>query len=131
MKHCPCFQKKIYQNCCQPFHLGATPNSAIDLMRSRFSAYALCIDSYIIDTTHSLSKHQDEKKKRWKNSIIQFCNQTTFYNLQVQEHQIFPDKETVTFKAFLMQDHNDVSFIEKSTFIKEDGKLKYLEGIFL
>ncbi len=40
--NCPCGSGNSYEDCCQPFHTGAQiPETAEQLMRSRYSAYAL------------------------------------------------------------------------------------------
>ena len=48
---CPCGQGN-YQHCCQPLHVGqANAESASQLMRSRYSAFALQQNDYIVQTT--------------------------------------------------------------------------------
>ena len=48
---CPCGQGN-YQHCCQPLHVGqAHAESASQLMRSRYSAFALQQNVYIVQTT--------------------------------------------------------------------------------
>ena len=48
---CPCGQGD-YQHCCQPLHVGqAHAESASQLMRSRYSAFALQQIDYIVQTT--------------------------------------------------------------------------------
>lgn len=48
---CPCGQSD-YQHCCQPLHVGqAHAESASQLMRSRYSAFALQQIDYIVQTT--------------------------------------------------------------------------------
>ena len=49
---CPCNSGKKYSNCCKTLHDGVFPESALSLMRSRYSAYALQKSEYIIHTTH-------------------------------------------------------------------------------
>ena len=48
---CPCGQGN-YQHCCQPLHVGqAHAETASQLMRSRYSAFALQQIDYIVQTT--------------------------------------------------------------------------------
>lgn len=48
---CPCGQGD-YQHCCQPLHVGqAHAETASQLMRSRYSAFALQQIDYIVQTT--------------------------------------------------------------------------------
>ena len=49
---CPCCSGKS-AICCQKYHKGLTPENALVLMRSRYSAYALGVGDYLIETTLS------------------------------------------------------------------------------
>lgn len=57
---CPCKSRNSYATCCMPFHYGrAKPESAEQLMRSRYSAYFFRLIDYLIDTTHPGSREPD------------------------------------------------------------------------
>jgi|SRR5690606_25521165 len=50
---CPCKSLLNYGVCCRPFHLGkAKPQTAEQLMRSRYSAYFFRLVDYLVETTH-------------------------------------------------------------------------------
>lgn len=50
---CPCGKDEIFSNCCEPFLLGDTfPDTAEQLMRSRYSAYATFNLDYVKNTWH-------------------------------------------------------------------------------
>ena len=50
---CPCKSRARYAGCCMPFHYGrAKPETAEQLMRSRYSAYFFRLIDYLVDTTH-------------------------------------------------------------------------------
>lgn len=50
---CPCKSRLSYAECCLPFHHGkAKPETAEQLMRSRYSAYFFRLVSYLVGTTH-------------------------------------------------------------------------------
>lgn len=49
---CPCESGKSYQTCCQPYHLGTLAPTAELLMRSRYSAYVLKLEPYLLNTWH-------------------------------------------------------------------------------
>ncbi len=50
---CPCKSKLTYGTCCRPYHKGkAKPNTAEQLMRSRYSAYFFRDVDYLVETTH-------------------------------------------------------------------------------
>lgn len=91
-------------------------------MRSRYSAYALGLVDYIVQTTHSKSRPAD--LAAWKEEIQAFCQQTDFVGLEIEEAV----GNEVTFYARLKRGAIDVSFREKSTFVEEDGRLTYVEG---
>lgn len=52
MNNCPCGSGLVYNTCCQPLHEGAAADSPEALMRSRFSAFSLNLESYLIDSWH-------------------------------------------------------------------------------
>lgn len=120
---CPCGTGKEYGACCKPFHQGGLPRSALELMRSRYSAYALNLPEYIIATTHPENPQDNDLKK-----IAEFCTHTTFKKLEIIDFQEKGDVATVTFVAHLAQDGKDFSLSERSTFEKVDGKWLYLNG---
>ena len=47
---CPCGSNQTYQSCCGTFHAGAKPETAEQLMRSRYSAYVAGKIPYIGET---------------------------------------------------------------------------------
>jgi len=49
---CPCSSGLPYAECCGPLHSGEAAATALDLMRSRFSAYALALPDYLLSTWH-------------------------------------------------------------------------------
>lgn len=49
---CPCGSGKTYVACCGPLHGGSAAASAEALMRSRYSAYVLALEDYLLATWH-------------------------------------------------------------------------------
>jgi SEC-C motif domain protein len=50
---CPCKSRETYAACCLPFHHGnVKPDTAEQLMRSRYSAYFFRLVDYLVSTTH-------------------------------------------------------------------------------
>lgn len=125
---CPCHSGKQYEVCCQPFHLGKKPDTAQQLMRSRFAAYALCMPDYIIHTTHPANPQFCHDAKEWVQKISEFSLCTEFKGLEILAFQESGRFATVTFVAHLIQDKKDASFTEKSTFEKVKGKWLYRNG---
>jgi len=125
---CPCKSGNTYANCCRPFHQGELPDTALKLMRSRYSAYALCLPAYIIHTTHPENPQFSHDTARWSQKISEFCLSTEFNDLEILDFLEKPPLATVTFVAHLTQDKRDVSFTEKSYFEKIKGKWLYRSG---
>ncbi|WP_020182232.1 YchJ family protein [Methylotenera sp. 1P/1] len=53
---CPCGSAKAYASCCQPLHHGQAAKSAEALMRSRYAAYVLHLENYLLATWHSSTR---------------------------------------------------------------------------
>ncbi len=128
---CPCGSLKKYKKCCKVFHDGTLPVSALELMKSRFSAFATHKSQYIISTTHSDNQDFTSDINSWISSINQFCENTHFEKLEIVDFQDGDTESFVTFKATLFQSNQDVSFIEKSRFLKENKKWLYVDGEFI
>ena len=132
MKLCPCGSHLEYQKCCGPYHQGIPVKSALSLMRSRYSAYALKLADYIIDTTHPENPGYDTDRVDWEHRILEFCEKTDFLQLEVLDFKEEDnDTASVSFVAYLNQKGNDVTFTEKSYFKKREGKWFYKEGRLL
>lgn len=125
---CPCCSGKTYEQCCKPFHTGLAAENAVQLMRSRFSAYVLNLPDYIIATTHPGSPHYSNNKFSWKRSISQFSKNSSFHQLEVLDHKERDTVATVTFTAHLTQNGEDGTFTENSFFEKLNGRWYYREG---
>ncbi|MDP3677638.1 MAG: YchJ family metal-binding protein [Methylotenera sp.] len=52
LEHCPCESGKPYAACCEPYHQGVPAPTAEALMRSRYTAYVLGLESYLLTTWH-------------------------------------------------------------------------------
>lgn len=74
---CACGSDKQYGKCCRRFHAAqASPQGAEELLRSRYSAYAYRLPSYIMNTTHPNMAELDRRK--WKREILDFCLEYRF-----------------------------------------------------
>lgn len=125
---CPCCSGKSYDECCKLFHEGAMPENALQLMRSRYSAYVLNLPDYIVATTHPANPHYSENKFSWKRSISQFSRNSSFEKLEILDFKENKTEATVTFTAHLSQGNRDATFTEKSYFEKKDNQWLYLDG---
>ncbi|MDR3623655.1 MAG: YchJ family metal-binding protein [Chlamydiales bacterium] len=125
---CPCRSGNTYVNCCKPFHQGQLLHTALELMRSRYSAYALHMPEYIIHTTHSTGPQFHPDLTQWSQKISKFCLNTEFKNLEILHFEEKGSCATVTFTAHLIQNQKDASFTEKSYFKKIEGKWLYYDA---
>lgn len=125
---CPCTSGKLYEECCKPYHEGKLPDTPVQLMRSRFSAYALNLADYIIKTTHPASSQYGLDLEQWKQGIEGFSEQTEFKKLEILDHKDFEGFSTVTFVATIFQNGEDSSFTERSFFENIGGRWLYRHG---
>lgn len=128
---CPCGSGNKYKKCCQPFHKGKLPKTALELMKSRYSAFSLLNAKYIINTTHPDNPDYTIDTQKWIKDIQKFVTSCEFINLEIIEFTSFENKAFVTFKAIIFCNNEDCSFTEKSEFIKKNDKWFYLSGVFL
>ncbi len=125
---CMCCSGRPYAECCKPFHEGALPETALQLMRSRYRAYALDLPGvYIIKTTHPANPQYTKDTASWKQSISHFSKCSTFNRLVIHDFQT----ATVTFTAYITQGGHEATFTEKSTFEKEGEMWLYRSGEIL
>ena len=130
--NCPCGSLIKYKKCCKPFHEDIkTPINALELMKSRYCAYAIEKSEYIISTTHQKNRDFNTDTKVLNNDILDFSKNTKFEKLEILEFIDGQTESFVTFKANITQNKQDVSFIEKSRFVKENGKWQYIDGEFI
>ena len=123
---CLCGSKIKYKKCCQVYHKGAKPKTALLLMKSRYVAYALGESGYIVKTTHPNNPDYTTNIKVWKESIDEFSNNTDFLGLEILEFTDGEEEAFVTFKAKL----SSGEMIEKSRFLKHDSIWLYESGLF-
>ena len=122
---CPCGSHQKYKKCCLIYHKGANPKTALLLMKSRYSAYAVGDSAYIIKTTHPNNSDYTDDIKNWRESIELFCKDTEFLGLEIMEFIDGDDEAFVTFKAKL----SSGDMIEKSWFLKVEGRWVYYKLI--
>lgn len=125
---CRCCSEMPYEHCCEPFHKGMPPQNALQLMRSRYSAYALNFPDYIIATTHPASPQYSDNRFSWKRSISQFSRNTTFDKLEILDFNENSSLATVTFTAYMTQGGQDATLTERSYFEKIGDRWMYLNG---
>ncbi len=121
MKNCYCCSNKTYENCCEPFILGnKNPENCLQLMRSRYSAYATQKADYLIATTDI-----SERKNYSKIEILDWAKSNYWQKLEI----ISFSEYTVEFKAYYLNSDNIQQIHhELSNFKIEDGSWFYVDG---
>ena len=130
MQPCPCNPEASYKNCCYPLHARERKaETPLELMKSRFSAYAMELPDYIMQTTHPKNSYYLSDKAKWKKLIDESYGGVLFKKLEILEHTHNNVEGYVTFKATLEKLGQDISFQERSRFIFENSNWFYLDGL--
>jgi len=59
-RECPCGSGRAYASCCAPLHHGEREaETAVELMRSRYAAYAVGDEAYLLRTWHPRTRPAD------------------------------------------------------------------------
>jgi SEC-C motif-containing protein len=123
MKTCYCNSDKPFENCCEPFLNKLTfPETPEQLMRSRYTAYALHNADYLIATTHI-----SERKYYSKSEILQWSKSNSWLKLEVVDAH----DAIVEFKAYYLDEKLQANVHhERSTFKQENAVWFYVDGEF-
>ena len=99
-------------------------------MRSRYTAYAMGLVDYVMDTTAAGSPHRVSDRAAWAADLLPFCEQTRFAGLSIVEAPAPQgDEAFVTFRAELYAGGRDASFTERSRFVREGERWMYDQGV--
>lgn len=121
---CPCGGEH-YQTCCQPLHLGlTTAETAEQLMRSRYSAFAKHEIAYLVQTT-ALGQQKDLDVA----AIRQWAEANEWQKLEIVQHQPKVDKThaLVEFKAYYHDGQQAQIHHEQSYFIRHEQRWYFLD----
>lgn len=121
---CLCGSGIEYAQCCGPFHSGAKkPATALALMRSRFTAYALHNADYLVATWDATVRPES----------IYFAKETVAWQrLEIGKTKKGGSKDAkgvVEFKAYYLQDGEEYVMTEISQFTQRAGGWFYLDGL--
>lgn len=116
---CYCGSEQSYKNCCGKFiNRSQFPNSPEQLMRSRYTAYLLKDESYLLETWHKSTRPESLELKE---------DSTQWKKLKI----ISASGNNIHFVAYFMQDSLNKEKIyaltEESRFVKENHWF-YLDG---
>ena len=123
---CFCGSHKNFSSCCQPFiEQKKTPKTPEQLMRSRFSAYAVGNGQYIYDTYAKSSQLSQSVK-----DINDWSKACTWIALQIysinNNNVIISEsaEQYIEFSAFYIEDNILYELRENSRFVLENIKLE-------
>ncbi len=119
---CPCGSGKLFENCCAPFLRGERPApGAESLMRSRYCAYVMEDEAYLLATWHPRTRPTSldltrEPRPKW-------------LGLAVKSKAVLDaDHARVEFVARYRVAGRGVRLHERSRFVKQQGRWLYVDG---
>jgi SEC-C motif-containing protein len=125
---CPCQSNNHYDQCCGKFHNGEPTQNAEQLMRSRYSAYALELADYVLATWHPSTRpaalnFNDQPKQKWLGLQIKRFEQ------QDENHAIVEFIARYSINGRASRLHETSRFVRELT---KDGLLQwfYVDGSF-
>ncbi len=125
---CRCHSGRKAKGCCLPVLAGAAAETPEALMRSRYTAYAAGDIAYVMHTTDATGPRGRADTQAWAAEVRQFSESVRFEGLEVRAASASGDTGEVTFFATLSQAGADVSFGERSRFVRREGRWLYVDG---
>lgn len=113
---CPCGSGKALSRCCAPLISGVEKaSSAESLMRSRYSAYVLANERYLLDSWHVSTRPES----------LNLADDVKWLRLKI----INSSKNKVEFVATYRSQGKAYKMHENSRFVYEDGNWFYVDGV--
>lgn len=125
---CRCASGRKAKGCCLPVLAGTPATTPEALMRSRYTAYAIGDIAYVMRTTDPTGPTAGVDAKTWAAELRQFSESVSFDGLEVRATSASAAIGEVTFFATLSHAGADVSFGERSRFVRRDGQWLYVDG---
>jgi SEC-C motif domain protein len=121
LRACPCGAPD-YAACCGRYHAGAIADSAVQLMRSRYSAFVLRDEAYL-----RASWHPDTRPA---GAVLEDGERVKWLGLEVLAEATDGNRATVEFVARYKLGGRARRLHEISRFVQVDGRWLYLDGGF-
>ena len=116
---CPCGSGIDYQQCCGRWHAGESASTAEQLMRSRYTAFVIRNESYLLATWHHSTRP----------SQIDFELTQKWLGLKIVATHTDGDLATVEFIArYRLGGASAARQHEVSRFVREQGRWFYVDG---
>ena len=124
-RRCPCGTGLPYAECCGPLHDGTTAAATAEqLMRSRYSAFAVADPAYLLATWHPSTRPRTlalDDDVRWTGLDV----------LTTTGGSMLESDGTVEFRAHSVRGGRAGAQHENSRFVREGGRWFYLDGVAL
>jgi len=118
---CACGNGQPYADCCGRYHGGTAAPSAEALMRSRYTAYVMDLEDYLLASWHPSTRPASLDLKT--------IPRPQWVNLQVISHRQQDDKHaTVEFVARYKLNGRAFRMHEISRFLQDEGRWFYVDG---
>lgn len=120
-QRCPCGSGDVFGSCCGPVIASGIAPTAVRLMRSRFTAFAIGDAAHLLRTWHPSTRPASlelDDDIRWLRLDI----------LDVVRGGPFDVDGIVEFEAFHREDGERRSLRERSRFVREDRAWSYVDG---
>jgi len=118
---CPCGAAD-YAACCGRYHADAAAPDAATLMRSRYSAYVLKLEAYLLATWHPSTR---------PTPLDLAVDNAKWLGLELKKHTPeSADSATVEFVARYKVGGRAYRMHEISRFVREEGRWFYVDGTF-
>lgn len=119
---CPCGSGKPYAACCGAIHDGRRPAATAEkLMRSRYSAFALGLTDYLVQTWHPSTRPPTvdlDPTMEWTGLVVEATTGGSAWE----------DDGTVRFAASWRRGRHEGKLRETSRFALLDGRWVYVNG---
>ena len=116
---CPCGTGRPFEVCCGPLHAGAIASTAQALMRSRYCAFVLKNEPYLLATWHATKRP----------ASIPFDPNTKWLGLEIVDAVENAGEAEVEFIArFRIGGGSAVRLHDRSRFVHETGRWFYVDG---
>lgn len=126
-QNCPCGNINPYSTCCEPFITGKSfPETAEQLMRSRYTAFTNKDIDYLMESHHPSTRPVKERKQ-----MIEWMKTVQWLGLKVlsfKAGQKGDNSGYVEFKALYLEEGRVDEIYENAYFERLKGRWVYVSG---
>ncbi len=126
-EECPCCSGRQLNQCCGPkLRYGEVAKTAEELMRSRYSAFALEEVDYIMETHDPTTRHEVDREE-----IASWSEHSDWTGLSVVGVERGSESDSqgkVEFVAHYLSEEKEQSHHELADFVKKDGRWYFTDG---